>query len=72
MTGFATGGGDYRMAGRAPFPAPQCNRPGNAGPVLKRRSKAYWRIQVCDLQMKAMQPDTSSFLPPSISSIFDL
>src|SRR5690606_37529912 len=32
----------------------------------------YWRIQTCDLQMKATQPDTLSLLPPSISSIFDL
>src|SRR5690606_11386025 len=38
-------------------------------PCLMRR---HSRIQVCDLQMKATQPETSSFLPPSIRASLDL
>ena len=69
------------QAGRRPRSAvpagggqPKRQRPG-LGPgrdeaVLALR--AYCRSQFCDLQMKAMQPDTSSFCPPSISAIFDL
>ena len=69
-------------AGRAA--APECG-PGRRWPTQKQRPglgpgrdeavlalRAYCRSQVCDLQMKAMQPDTSSFCPPSISAIFDL
>src|SRR5690606_25536683 len=42
------------------------------GPWRVEPAARYWRCQTCDLQMKATQPDTSSLLPPSINSIFDL
>ena len=67
-------GGGPGARSRPVVAGPQNQRPG-LGPgrdevVLALR--AYCRSQVCDLQMKAMQPDTSSFCPPSISAIFDL
>lgn len=59
--------------------------PGPAGPGTQkkaRRGRAFpcrravvpycSRSQTCDLQMKATQPETSSFAPPSISCILDL
>lgn len=73
MTDFATGVSDYRMLGWMPFPvAPNATGPALPGLCGIGFAKPYWRSQVCDLQMKAMQPDTSNFLPPSSSSIFDL
>ena len=58
--------------GEGPFRCRKRSGPGMTGPAIKKERDAYWRIQVCDLQMKAMQPDTSSFCPPSTSAIFDL
>ncbi len=74
------GGGDYRtrpvrgpppLATHGPMP-PESDDPAEAGSQARLAGRDYCRSQVCDLQMKAMQPDTSSFLPPSTSSIFDL
>lgn len=49
------------------------NDPAMAGSqVLSAMLRRYCRNQVWVLQMKATQPDTSSFLPPSTSAIFDL
>lgn len=63
--GAGTGVGPHRSAEK--------QRPGLGRVAGMRRGRCgYCRSQVCDLQMKAMQPETSSFLPPSTSSIFDL
>src|SRR5690606_23903205 len=48
------------------------NDPAGAGSCGMARVGGYCRSHTCDLQRKATQPDTSSFLPPSTSSIFDL
>src|SRR5690606_32265460 len=66
--------GEGGLSHAAPAPAGARRLPSRR--TVNRRGgtavAGYGRIQTCDLQMKATQPDTLSLLPPSISSIFDL
>src|SRR5690606_31456040 len=70
---FCGGGGLSHGPAERPDPAPPQEKARRSGRAWKAGwAGAYWRSHTCDLQMKATQPETSSLLPPSTSSIFDL
>lgn len=61
------------LRGVGHYRTPKKDSPARSRAVGKAESGgAYSRCQVCARQMKAMQPDTSSFWPPACSSILDL